>query len=77
MLDRKGGMEKLKTFIKDRAYSLEAVIENIYDGVYITECHYFSTSAEGQSHSRLVPSSLFDPFFGTTTAFRLGSTKVK
>ena len=35
----KDGMEKLKCFIKNHAYSLDAIIENIYDGVYITDGH--------------------------------------
>ena len=32
-------MDKLKTFIKNHAYNLDAIIENIYDGVYITDGH--------------------------------------
>ena len=36
---QKNGMDKLKTFIKNHAYNLDAIIENIYDGVYITDGH--------------------------------------
>ncbi len=36
---QKDGMDKLKTFIKNHAYNLDAIIESIYDGVYITDGH--------------------------------------
>ena len=35
MTKPKSGPDKLRAF-KDHAYSLEAIIENIYDGLYIT-----------------------------------------